>query len=202
MASAWTDEIIEAMKLGFNAGQSAGWIADEINAQYGTQFSRNAIIGKLHRHGLRREGSHSPQWSRPRTARKTRAPRRVNQKRSVKWTPEHGIEHIKTALTEILDMDAEAIAARVRADAEIPQAQRKTLMRLTADDCRWPVGDPGKPDFFFCGSEVVPGRSYCSYHCHRAYQPNSARSPRPLLAAMTNAPTMYSHIIDRDFEVV
>ena len=36
--------------------------------------------------------------------------------------------------------------------------------------CRWPIGDPGTEDFFFCGTAPKPGQSYCEYHCRVAYQ--------------------------------
>lgn len=35
--------------------------------------------------------------------------------------------------------------------------------------CLWPIGDPGDPDFHFCGGAVVPGKPYCSEHAARAY---------------------------------
>jgi len=35
--------------------------------------------------------------------------------------------------------------------------------------CLWPIGDPGEPDFTFCGAKPVPGKPYCEEHCARAY---------------------------------
>lgn len=37
------------------------------------------------------------------------------------------------------------------------------------DRCQWPHGDPGRPDFHFCGAAPAPGRPYCPEHCARAY---------------------------------
>ena len=34
---------------------------------------------------------------------------------------------------------------------------------LASGDCRWPAGDPARPDFHFCGSPVVAG-PYCERH--------------------------------------
>lgn len=34
--------------------------------------------------------------------------------------------------------------------------------------CRWPVGEPGTPEFFFCGAVARDGRPYCAGHCARA----------------------------------
>jgi GcrA cell cycle regulator len=58
---------------------------------------------------------------------------------------------------------------------EIPIEQRKTLLQLSDATCRWPVGDPGSTDFFFCGGNSNEGSPYCSYHSRVAYQPASDR---------------------------
>jgi GcrA cell cycle regulator len=50
-------------------------------------------------------------------------------------------------------------------------AQRKTLLELTNNSCRWPLGRPGK--FFFCGApdaDLERGIPYCARHMRRAYQ--------------------------------
>lgn len=50
------------------------------------------------------------------------------------------------------------------------------LLDLTERTCRWPVGDPGKPGFGFCGAEVSPGcKPYCATHGLRAYAPSAER---------------------------
>ena len=46
---------------------------------------------------------------------------------------------------------------------------------LTEETCRWPIGDPGGPDFFFCGGQTVTGLPYCGYHSRVAYQPAADR---------------------------
>ncbi|MBV9260712.1 MAG: GcrA cell cycle regulator, partial [Pseudolabrys sp.] len=58
---------------------------------------------------------------------------------------------------------------------EIPIEQRKTLLQLNDATCRWPVGDPGSTDFFFCGGTSNEGSPYCTYHSRVAYQPASER---------------------------
>jgi GcrA cell cycle regulator len=37
--------------------------------------------------------------------------------------------------------------------------------------CQWPIGDPGAPDFHFCGDGAVIGKPYCVKHCDVAYKP-------------------------------
>jgi len=43
------------------------------------------------------------------------------------------------------------------------------LLDLTATSCRWPFGEPGAPDFGFCGKRKHElGLPYCSKHMARA----------------------------------
>jgi GcrA cell cycle regulator len=57
-------------------------------------------------------------------------------------------------------------------DREIPISQRCNLLDLTEDRCYWPVGDPLKPDFFFCGGKTDKSRGeacpYCRLHAEIA----------------------------------
>ena len=60
----------------------------------------------------------------------------------------------------------------------IPIGQRCTLLELDHEKCHWPIGDPGQPDFFFCGGKTNAGTPYCGYHARVAYQPPAARRDR------------------------
>lgn len=63
------------------------------------------------------------------------------------------------------------LLAPIIADIDIPQAQRvASVLDLTHEHCRWPVGDPGTPNFFFCGARPIEGLSYCGAHCRVAYR--------------------------------
>ncbi len=35
--------------------------------------------------------------------------------------------------------------------------------------CSWPIGEPGDPQFHFCGEPAVEGKPYCRKHCAVAY---------------------------------
>jgi GcrA cell cycle regulator len=62
---------------------------------------------------------------------------------------------------------------------EIEKTARKlTLMELTERTCKWPVGDPATPDFWFCGLPTQQGKPYCDAHVGVAFQPMSARRDR------------------------
>jgi len=73
------------------------------------------------------------------------------------------------------EISAEALA-EVR---EVEKKARKlTLMELTERTCKWPIGDPATPDFWFCGLPVQPGKPYCDAHVGVAFQPMSSRRDR------------------------
>ncbi len=44
------------------------------------------------------------------------------------------------------------------------------LLDLTERMCRWPIGDPRQPGFYFCGKQAMPGLPYCAEHAAKAYQ--------------------------------
>jgi len=46
-----------------------------------------------------------------------------------------------------------------------PPARR----RSDGPGCLWPIGDPGCPEFHFCGEPATPGKPYCDNHCAKAY---------------------------------
>jgi GcrA cell cycle regulator len=52
----------------------------------------------------------------------------------------------------------------------------KTIETLEADDCRWPVGDPRRADFHFCGEKKALGRPYCEGHWNLSLQSRSQQA--------------------------
>ena len=150
----WTDERVALLTKLWADGLSASQIAAELGG-----ITRNAVIGKVHRLGLSgRAKSPSSSSPRPRKARSS-GMLRVSRP-SMRGT---------TALA--YEYDAEPEPELI----EIPVEQRKTLLQLTEKTCRWPVGDTGSQDFFFCGGDTVNELPYCSYHSRVAYQPLTDR---------------------------
>jgi GcrA cell cycle regulator len=63
-------------------------------------------------------------------------------------------------------------------------ADKTSLLDLNERICKWPIGHPGEPDFYFCGRPANPGFPYCVEHCGVAYQaqlPRRDRKPPPPL---------------------
>jgi GcrA cell cycle regulator len=158
----WTDERVELLKKLWADGLSASQIAGELGS-----VTRNAVIGKVHRLGLSgRAKTPSSSASRP------RKPRSATQMLRVSRTPVRG----NTALAHAYDYDFDPEPEVI--ENIIPIGQRRTLLELTEATCRWPIGDPGAPEFFFCGGNSLNGLPYCHYHSRIAYQPPGDRRGR------------------------
>jgi len=158
----WTDERVELLKKLWSDGLSASQIAAELGG-----ITRNAVIGKVHRLGLSgRAKTASAAVARPRKARASSHMLRMARP-SVRGN---------TALAHAYEIETEAVAESI--DNIIPIGQRRTILELTEQTCRWPIGDPGSSDFFFCGGNTVGGLPYCAYHARLAYQPPTARRDR------------------------
>ena len=158
----WTDERVELLKKLWADGLSASQIAAELGG-----ITRNAVIGKVHRLGLSgRAKSPSSAAPRPRKARTSGHMMRV-QRPQIRGN---------TALA--YDYQEEPEPELQPIENIIPIGQRCTLLELDQEKCHWPIGDPGQPDFFFCGGKTNAGTPYCGYHGRVAYQPPAARRDR------------------------
>ena len=159
----WTDERVETLKKLWSDGLSASQIAAELGG-----ITRNAVIGKVHRLGLSGRAK-SPSSASPRP-RKPRSPHMLRVSRPAMRG--------NTALAQAFDYEVEPEPEMI--ENIIPIGQRRTLLELTEETCRWPIGDPGATDFFFCGGPAQTAGPYCSYHSRVAYQPaNMRRDRRP-----------------------
>ena len=153
----WTDERVELLKKLWADGLSASRIAAELGG-----VSRNSVIGKVHRLGLSgRAKSTSTGAPRPRKARSPSMMRIGRASIRGNTALAHAYE-VEEAEPELLDNI-------------IPIGQRCTLLELNESKCRWPIGDPGSTEFYFCGGAPVDGLPYCTYHSRVAYQPVTDR---------------------------
>lgn len=155
----WTEELVAKLKELWMSGLSATQVARELGIE-----SRNAVIGKVHREGWKRDTASNPQAGRSsRRSRPNAASGRSGAARRGR---------------QALALKPQA-AARTRAAPETKAVARLAaeekgritdLQDLTRNTCRWPVGHPGEEGFAFCGDQVRDGASYCPHHCAIAYQ--------------------------------
>jgi GcrA cell cycle regulator len=154
----WTEERVEQLKKLWSDGFSASQIAAEIGS-----VTRNAVIGKIHRLGL--SGRGKTKAALPARGRKpARAPMGVAQPSAP--TP---------AVVAPAPLSIEPTPLANFDDVVVPIAQCVTIMELRESMCRWPMGDPTKPEFRFCGARSVTGLPYCTHHARIAYQPIADR---------------------------
>lgn len=159
----WTDERVEQLKKLWSDGLSASQIAAELGG-----ITRNAVIGKVHRLGLSGR-TKAPSSSAPRQ----RKPRATHMLR-VSRPAVRG----NTALAQAFAYDYEMDVEPAQVENVVPIGQRRTLLELNEQTCKWPIGDPATDDFWFCGLPSLPGKPYCEAHVGVAFQPMSARRDR------------------------
>lgn len=156
----WTTERIEQLRSYVTAGLTCSQIADEIGV------TRNAVIGKIHRLGLspgrpRGRPSALAQRMRATTARPRRPQTRIAR-----------LLRAFAATTTVTPFDTSLVTTEV---PPVDSARRCSLLDLASGNCRWPLGDPGKDDFGFCGHDAIAGISYCAGHARLAYRLPSGR---------------------------
>ncbi len=164
---AWTDERVDLLKKLWTEGLSASQIANRLGG-----VTRNAVIGKVHRLGLSGRATTSrvkPVRPRKRIA-KTNSSKLV---RNNKYTTTSGV-NAKQALEPRSAMQNEVVSRHYE-ELFIPPEERKTILTLKENNCRWPIGDPTDEDFHFCGKTRVPGSPYCDHHACVAFQPVQSR---------------------------
>lgn len=171
MTWVWTEERVEVLKKLWADGLSASQIAGELGG-----ITRNAVIGKVHRLGLSGRAK-APSSSIPRQ-RKPRSPAQFSRQRPAS----RGNTALAHHALAYLDTEPEAEPEPEFLDNIIPIGQRCSILELTEATCHWPIGDPGSPEFFFCGGTTVGGQPYCGYHCRIAYQPIQDRRRERRLA--------------------
>lgn len=155
------EEVAYAAKL-YAKGLSYTQIAARLSAECGHNRSRSSVGGKLDRAKLngKRGGSQNHRTSRLiKISQGLPDPANVPGKKA---DPEIiKLLHVATVVETV--SNPQAIV--VRRDGKLCANDL-----LTADCCRWPIGDPRSVAFHFCGAEKVPNRSYCNDHSARAFQ--------------------------------
>jgi GcrA cell cycle regulator len=155
----WTDEIVAEFKNLHAQALPFGVIGEKLTDQFRVYISRSACIGKARRLGLEK--------------RKPERPKEVKQRRPHRT--------YKFESPSIMPRPPDPVPPPKIGDMDIPLSQRKSLLQLQNHHCRWPVGEVGSPDFFFCGSSTADlrkGRPYCAAH-HRIASNGTRYVARP-----------------------
>lgn len=170
----WAETHIAALRAFRDKGMSYGAAAIAMNAQFGTQYSRSAVIGKAHRLHLpgrvvvaliripreRRIGLHGNG--------KVLAARRARQRA------------MRPATFQMYAPPAPKVSVLPPTNAPI------RLTDIGLFQCRYIAGDACGPETLYCGAAVEDG-SWCSYHhalCLTPPPQRKHRSPFVLFAEM------------------
>jgi GcrA cell cycle regulator len=166
----WTQQTVETLRKFALEGRSAAWIAAALGAP-----SRNAVIGKANRIGIKLNGAMrgppigeeppplAKPWGRERS-------RTANSRQDI--MPAFG----GTAVSQARSHAGSPSREKKRANsllfetAEIGEMRRIAFADVGEAQCRWPIGDPLQNDFAFCGLQVARGRAYCAGHCRLVYR--------------------------------
>ena len=179
----WTSERVELLKKLWGKGQSASQIAKELGG-----VTRNAVIGKVHRLGLsNRATSTSKSETSPKSEKKvektaTKKNESVAKNSEPKSTPPAPARRQIIPAGQPLPPQPSANEISPEALARVSEVEKKakkiSLLELTERTCKWPVGDPATPDFWFCGLPTQTGKPYCEAHVGVAFQPINTRRDR------------------------
>ena len=143
---AWTEEMDAELRKGFAEGRSASVIGLRMDK------SRNAVIGRLHRLGLKRT-------PRQRSAMQG-ASNRQRRKNDAKAAPKKPIFRVKRPAGLIQPPKIIIEPPRLELSRNLK------LLDLTSHDCKWPYGEG---PIFFCGIPKPVEVPYCPYHASLAY---------------------------------
>ena len=165
----WTAEAVEDLKRLALEGRSASVIAAALGAA-----SRNAVIGKANRIGIKLNGGGPGSGLRKTQARAGRAQWAATPRHE----PQAGKPRSALALQVLPGSRRGGEAPWRFGEAEIGEMRRVRFEDMRELACRWPLGDPRSGEFAYCGLTPMRGQSYCAGHCRMAYRPPDARTRR------------------------
>ena len=157
--SFWTEQRDAELRILLADGKSAREAAEKIGC------TRNACIGRSRRLDIR---SSAPSNSRPKKPKETPKPKAAPIPKPEVPMPKPQVSH----RVELVFGDETLELKPLFAGA--PEA----IMALRPSSCRFPLGDPLKDDFMFCGETTLVGRTYCDCHMGIAYGPGTQSERR------------------------
>ncbi len=118
--------------------------------------TRNAVIGQRNRLGIETVlNATTPR--RPRVAKPSKPKAAPQPIPEVVPMPQPILSPIETMFT----------APIPKVDA--PTGAAAAIMALRPDSCRWPISEPLRDDFHFCGCKAALGKSYCLEHYRASF---------------------------------
>ena len=147
----WTKELVNKLKIQHSTGKTAREIAEAL----GPNFTRNSVIGKLHRLGISGKSKN----------RSTRKINNIESSQSSNFQKRGRKNKFRSLLIE----------------KNFEPARNLTLEELTEETCKYMDHDmhPNDPHATFCGRKTINNSkqkfSYCPLHLMIIYQPKSKK---------------------------
>ena len=172
----WTPEHSQALREYVARGISFARAAAEINARFGTAYTRNAALGRAKRMGL---------VVPVRRARRP-TPAKADAPRKVKSPDSRGARPPRPEPDNIPVVPA--VPVQLRCVGTSPRLI--SLVELEPGDCRYPYGgDKDNEPIAFCGHPRRAGSSYCTPHFHltRGVGTEAERAAAPVMLRLVEA---------------
>jgi len=171
----WPSEHSDALRDYFLKGISYAEIGREINARFGTAYTRNAVVGRAKRLGLI-----PPAWM-------TSASIVPSLPGDVCPSPPR---RLALPYLNVPPQSAMKAAAPVKLRCVGVQPRLIQLVELAPADCRYPYGgDKDGEEIAFCGHPCQPGSSYCAPHARLTRRSGAAsgRVAGPVVLKLVSA---------------
>ena len=133
----------------------------KLAAHLGTGRTRNAVIGHANRLGIS----------------KAKVPQRYTD-RPKQSNPVPPPSQRKPSLPALVRLSVPPKPAPIILVAP-PIEGRVVFADLKRGMCKWPISDPSRADFCFCGAPEGERKPYCDFHANVAYTGSVRRSERP-----------------------
>jgi GcrA cell cycle regulator len=155
----WAPEHSDALREFIALGLSLSEAAAAINKKFETSYTRNAVLGRARRMGLK--AHRPPELSSGATSALNRLDGVRRAEPRIPWLhrPMPVFERTETEQLRCVEIEARHLS----------------LVDLERGDCRYPYGgDEEGEAITFCGHPRRPGSSYCTPHFHLSRSPGTA----------------------------
>lgn len=156
----WNAERIALLQKLVSERKSAAVIVEELRTQTGMKFTRNGVLGKIHRLKLHME-------KKPDIRKKPERRKKATPARTAPFQPP--IPIIGTP-ANVLPMHGITVPT---------ESMGLTIVELEHGQCRWPTTPINAVKTLFCGHPVMEGRSWCVHHAKIGYIAPQERVRRP-----------------------
>ena len=136
----WNQQKVDDLKKLWNEGVATSRIGEQLG------FTKNAVIGKAFRLGLER--------------------RQNSRKKASQSASYSSTTLYRETITPSSSIPIKKESTRRR---EKFSFKKSIVGTGSFKSCQWPIGDPLKEGFHYCGCENIPTKPYCIEHYKKAY---------------------------------